>query len=514
MSDALLAIEDLSKAYGGVQALGKVSLGIRTGEVHALCGENGAGKSTLIKCLTGVVKPDAGTISVSGKLLETGDVRLAEAAGIAVIHQESTSFPDLDAVDNLFVGREVKKGLLLDRAAMEKQAVVALGRLGLQLEVGRPLRSFTVAHRQMVEMARALLRDCRLLIMDEPTASLSARETEILLDLVKGLRADGVSVLYVSHRLEEVFALADRVTVLRDGQLVATSAIDAIDHAGLIKQMVGREVDALTRHGSHEGSTQQPCLEVRGLGSSGLFEDISLTVHRGEILGLGGLVGAGRSEVARAIFGVDAYQHGAVLVGGRQLEGGSVRAAMKAGIALVPEDRQHEGLVLPMPISENLTMAALPELSRFGLIDSREESKLVSELVARLSVRTGDPDLPVESLSGGNQQKVVLGKWLANRPDLLILDEPTRGVDVGAKAEIHRLIRELAAQGTATLVISSDLPELLAISDRILVMEGGRIRGELDGTRATQEEVLRLALPAGEASRRAARGNTREVSAS
>lgn len=492
----LIHIDKLSKSYGGVHALRGVSFDIRAGEVHALCGENGAGKSTLIKCLCGVVEPDAGSLLVDGVPLKTGNIHVAEAAGIAVIHQESTSFPDLDTVDNLFVGRELKKGLLLDRAQMEKRAAEVLDRLGLQLDLHEPLQNFTVAQRQMVEMARALLRDCKLLIMDEPTASLSERETRILLDQVKQLREHGVSVLYVSHRLEEVFELGDRVTVLRDGEFVATSDVDKLDEADLIQQMVGREVETLTRHGTHEGRTDHARLEVRGLGTTRVFEEISFTVHEGEILGLGGLVGAGRSEVARAIFGVDRYDRGEVLLDGKPLAKGDIRQAMTAGIALVPEDRQHEGLVLPMTIGENLSMAILPELTRLGLLDARHEKKRIEEQIEKLTVKTDDHRLPAHSLSGGNQQKVVLGKWLANRPALLILDEPTRGVDVGAKAEIHRLIRALTAQGMATLVISSDLPELLALSDRVLVMCEGRIAGELDGASATQEDVLRLALPA------------------
>ena len=492
----LVQIAELSKSYGGVRALQNLSFDIRRAEVHALCGENGAGKSTLIKCLCGVVNPDAGSLRVEGKTFKTGDIHAAEEAGIAVIHQESTSFLDLDAVDNLFVGREIRKGFLLDRKQMEQDALEVLERLGMQLDLHRPLREFTVAQRQMVEMARALLRECKVLIMDEPTASLSERETRILLQQVKQLREQGVSVLYVSHRLDEIFELSDRVTVLRDGQFVATNATADLNEAALIQQMVGREVEALTQHGEHAGRTDKPCLEIHALSSEGAFEDVSFTVHRGEILGLGGLVGAGRSEVARAVFGVDDYDAGEVRVEGQVLGKGSIQEAMAAGMALVPEDRQHEGLVLPMSIGENITMAILPELSSKGLLNSVREKSRVSELVEKLTVKTDDPTLPAHSLSGGNQQKVVLGKWLANQPKVLILDEPTRGVDVGAKAEIHRLIRELTAQGMATVVISSDLPELLALSDRVLVMCEGRVAGELDGATATQEEVLGLALPA------------------
>jgi rhamnose transport system ATP-binding protein len=498
MSDPLLTIDCLSKSYGGVQALNEVSLDILPGEVHGLCGENGAGKSTLIKCLTGVVQPHAGAVAVEKKPLSPGDIQASAEAGIAVIYQESTAFLDLDLVDNLFVGREIKRFGLLDRGAMEARARAVMQRLDLTLDLHTPLREFSVAQRQMVEMARALLRDCKLLIMDEPTASLSARETTTLLALVKQLRDAGVSVLYVSHRLEEIFQLCDRVTVFRDGHLVATTAIDQLDHDQLIGQMVGREIDTLTRHGEHPGHTDQVRVKVNGLSSRGLFADISFEVLRGEILGIGGLVGAGRSEVARAIFGADAYDEGEIQIDGVSLKQGSIRAAMDAGIALVPEDRQHQGLILPMSVSENLSLTILRELTKHHLIDRTGEHERVTQLMQRLTIKAAEPKMAAAALSGGNQQKVVLGKWLAIAPKFLILDEPTRGVDVAAKAEIHRLIRELTAAGMATMIISSDLPELLALSDRILVMCEGKLTGELEGATASEQQVMRLAFPRSE----------------
>jgi ABC-type sugar transport system ATPase subunit len=381
---------------------------------------------------------------------------------------------------------------------METQAKKVLDRLGLDLDVHTPLSAFSVAQRQMIEMARALLRDCKLLIMDEPTASLSARETKTLLALVKQLREDGVSVLYVSHRLEEIFELCDEVTVFRDGKFVATTPIGALDHDALIQQMVGREVDALARHTREEAPSENVRLKVDNLSSTGSFSNISFHVNEGEILGIGGLVGAGRSEVARAIFGADPYEKGEIEIDGASLLSHSIRAAMDAGIALVPEDRQHQGLVLPMTVGENLSMAILQDITKNRLINGAIESERVGELMQRLTVKAAGPDIEVSSLSGGNQQKVVLGKWLAITPKLLILDEPTRGVDVGAKAEIHRLIRALSAEGMATMVISSDLPELLALSDRILVMCEGQFAGELDGASANEEAVMRLAFPRGE----------------
>ena len=497
----LVQVRGLSKSYGGVRALSDVTMDIAAGEVHALCGENGAGKSTLIKALTGVVKSDSGQILVNDAPMLQGDVQASEAAGIAVMHQESTAFPDLNAIDNVFVGREVAScgGLLLDRAEMRRRTVATLERLGEEIDVDVPVGDLPVAQRQMVAMARALSLECRLLIMDEPTASLSARETEALLSIIRQLRASGISVLYVSHRLEEVFEIADRVTVLRDGERVDTKPIDQLDSDGLIRLMVGREAHELVGRHGHAGEIGDVVLEVKDLASPGAFADVSFTVRAGEIVGLAGLVGAGRSEVARAIFGIDPYESGSVAVKGTLLPCGSVQAAMARGLAMVPEDRQHEGLVLAMTVGENITMTVLKELTTRGLINRGKETRLVEQQVRDLHIRAAGPRVPAATLSGGNQQKLVIGKWLARRPKVLVLDEPTRGVDVAAKAQVHRLIRELARQGLATVLISSELPEILSISDRIVVMREGRIAGELDGTTATQEEVLALALPDGQA---------------
>jgi rhamnose transport system ATP-binding protein len=474
-----------------------VSLDIRAGEVHALCGENGAGKSTLIKILSGVTRPDAGTVLLDGQPLPLGNVPAAESQGVAVLHQESTVFPDLDAVDNLFVGRELRRlgGLLLDRAAMRQQTRDLLAQLGEKIDPTRPVGELPIAQRQMVAMARALSRRCRLLIMDEPTASLSARETQVLLQLVRQFRAQGVGVLYVSHRLDEVFEIADRVTVLRDGHLVDTRETSTITTNDVIRMMVGREASELVGRHEHPGTVGEPVLTVRGLTRPGVFHDVSFSVRAGEVVALAGLIGAGRSEVARAIFGIDPCDSGTIHIGEIELPRGSVSSAMQHGLALVPEDRQHEGLVLPMGVGANLSLAMLPSLTRAGVIDRTEERELAERQVTDLSIKTAGLEVAAETLSGGNQQKVVLGKWLARRPRVLILDEPTRGVDVGAKAQLHRRIRQLAAEGMATLMISSDLPEVLSISNRILVMRGGRLVGELPGASATPEDVLALALP-------------------
>ncbi|HTL30659.1 MAG TPA: sugar ABC transporter ATP-binding protein [Tepidisphaeraceae bacterium] len=501
MPSPLIDIRHVRKAFGGVQALVDVSLDIAPGEVHALCGENGAGKSTLIKILSGSVTPDGGELLIDGKPLNVGNVRASEDAGIAVIHQESVAFPHLSTFDNIFVGRELKKfgGLWLDKAAMRRETKKLLDRLGEQFDPSCPVGELSVAQRQMVGMARALSRDCRLLIMDEPTASLSARETRVLFKLIRHLQSDGVSILYVSHRLDEIFELANRVSVLRDGRSVGTYAIDQIDQPKLIQLMVGRELLATDQSVSTTASNGEIRLEARNLTRIGRFENVSFTVRAGEVVGMAGLVGAGRSDVAQVIFGADRADTGEVLIEGKPLALGSIRRSMDQGVALVPEDRQHLGLVLPMSVGTNLSMTTLSDLTTAGLVSRSREMTLVKQLMKDLTVKASAPSVPANTLSGGNQQKLVLGKWLAVNPRVLILDEPTRGVDVGAKAEVHRLIRSLAEKGVATLLISSDLPEVLAMSDRILVMRGGTIVGELSRAEATQEKVLALAIPGGSA---------------
>jgi ABC-type sugar transport system ATPase subunit len=494
----LIRVEHISKSYGGVKALQDVSMEIAAGEVHALCGENGAGKSTVIKILSGSVRPELGQVLVAGKPLHLGSVAASEAAGIAVIHQELVAFPHLDAQDNIFVGREPRRlaGLLLDRPKMRRETMALLSRLGESINPTTPVGELPIAQRQMVGMARALSHKCRLLIMDEPTASLSARETEVLFRIIRQLKSEGVSILYVSHRLEEIFELSDRVTVFRDGKHVSTCNTKEIDREGLIRLMVGRELGATEATLKADGHAGEVLLQVKGLAREGVFREVSFNVRAGEIVGMAGLVGAGRSEVARVIFGADDADAGTVTIDGKRLPGGSIQKAMAAGVALVPEDRQHLGLVLPMTVGQNLSMAMWPTLTRGGLMSWSKERALVTQLMRELAVKAASPRIPAQTLSGGNQQKLVVGKWLATQPRVLILDEPTRGVDVGAKAEIYRLIRALAKQGIAVLLISSDMPEVLLLSDRILVMRGGEISGEVSHAEATQEKVLALAIPA------------------
>jgi ABC-type sugar transport system ATPase subunit len=494
----VLTLTDITKTYGGVRALTEVSFEIAAGEVHALCGENGAGKSTLIKIITGSVRPDGGRVTMNGRDIPLGNIRASEAAGVAVIHQESVAFPHLNAQDNIFVGREPRfAGVLLDRARMLRETRALMGRLGETIDPFRPVGELPMAQRQMVGMARALSQECKLLIMDEPTASLSTRETEVLFRIIRQLKSEGVSILYVSHRMEEIFSLSDRITIFRDGKYVATKGTKETSQAEIIRLMVGREllqIDGVMKsQAEHAGS--EVLLEVKNLSRSGVFREVNMQVRAGEIVGMAGLVGAGRSEVARVIFGADRADGGEVRVAGRLLKNGNMQDALEAGVALVPEDRQHLGLVLPMSVRANLCMTVLPSLTRGGLLSTKREETLARKLVTDLRVKTANTRLPAQALSGGNQQKLVIGKWLATHPRLFILDEPTRGVDVGAKAEIYKLIRKVAASGMAILVISSDLPEVLLLSDRILVMRGGTIAGELHRHEATQEKLLALAMP-------------------
>lgn len=500
MTSPLLELIDLTKSYGGVHAINAITMSLMPGEVHALCGENGAGKSTLIKSISGVVLPDAGRIVLQGKPLRMGNVHDAEEAGVAVIHQESTAFPDLNAVDNIFVGRELRYrwGGLLNHSAMRREAARILDRLKQSIRLTTPLRALSVAQRQMVAIGRALSRQCRLLILDEPTASLSARETEVLLAVVEQLRDEGVAILYVSHRLEEIFRIADRVTVLRDGQLVASGLVRETTRPQLIRWMVGHDLPEADRDGMHpdfEQNRRNVRLQVSGLTRHNCFTDISFAVNSHSIVGIAGLVGAGRTELLRSIFGLDRHDHGTIVVDNHRLPSGDIGAAIRHGLALVPEDRQHEGLILPMSVGQNLSMVVLRQLARQGWISRRAEQSLVAGLIAQLGIKAAGSEVAAETLSGGNQQKLVIGKWLATRPKVLLLDEPTRGVDVGAKEQVHRLIRDLAQEGMATLIVSSDIHELLGLCDRILVMCEGRITGEVVAHKTSVEEIFELAFP-------------------
>ncbi|MGW5879944.1 sugar ABC transporter ATP-binding protein [Nocardiopsis terrae] len=479
----------MSKSFGSVRALRGLSLELRAGEIHALVGENGAGKSTLVKTIAGVHRPDSGQILVDGETTAFQAPADAQRAGIAVIHQEPTLFPDLSVAENIFVGRQPRTRLrTIDRALMRRRTAEAFARLGVETDPDRPARGLSIADQQLVEIAKALTRRARVLVMDEPTAALSGVEAERLFRVARSLRDSGTALLFISHRFDEVFALCDRITVVRDGAFVSCDPTPELDVDTVVRRMVGREVSSL--YPKEEAQVGETVLEVEGLTRRGVFTDVSFSVRAGEIVALAGLVGAGRSEVVRAAFGVDRHDTGTVRVLGRELPNGRPRAAMAAGAALVPEDRRLQGLVMESSIERNSTATRRGPLSRLGLLRPRAERDAAREWGERLQLKYGDTTDPVSTLSGGNQQKVVLAKWLSTRPRLLFIDEPTRGIDVGTKAEVHRLLSRLAGEGLAIVMVSSELPEVLAMADRVLVMHEGRITAELDRDAATEETVM------------------------
>jgi rhamnose transport system ATP-binding protein len=492
--EALLRLEHVGKSFGGVPALTDVSLDLRPGEVHALVGENGAGKSTLIRVVAGAHRPDSGTVELAGREVTLRDPRQARALGIAVIHQQPALFPDLTVAENIALGRE-GGGLWrrIDRARRRREAADLVERLGAPIDADAPVSGLRMAEQQLVEIARAVGAEARVVVMDEPTAALSEREVERLLGIVRDLRGRGASVLYVSHRLDEVFALADRITVLRDGRVVVTRDVAGLGREELIRLMVGRDPGALFEKA--DVPRGEPGLELRGLSCRATgVRDVTFTVHRGEIFALAGLVGAGRTELARTVFGLTPSDGGDMLVGGSPARTSTPEDARRHGIAYVPEDRRRYGVVPEMSVAANSSLAVLRDLSRAGFVDLGGERRLAEGFVKALSIKTASVDAPVANLSGGNQQKVALARALATKPRVLILDEPTQGIDVGAKAEVHRLMGQLASEGMAILMISSDLPEVIGLADRVGVMRGGRVVGVLDRSRATPEAVLGLAL--------------------
>jgi ABC-type sugar transport system ATPase subunit len=493
MTADLLELQDIGKSFPGVRALDGASLQLRAGEVLALTGENGAGKSTLVKILSGVYRPDRGAIRLNGEPVQILNPAHARAIGISPVHQELSLEPFLSVAENVFLGQQPTGSLgLIDRRRMKADASRLISRLAAQIDVTAPVESLSVAQRQIVAIARATATDCRILIFDEPTASLTERETAHLFDVIRRLREEGLGIIYISHRLEEVFRLCDRVMVLRDGRHVATMPVADTDLNGLIGMMIGRDVSDLFR--KRQVPIGAVVLDVRRLTKRGMLHDVSLTLRRGEIVGVAGLVGAGRTELARAIFGDLPCESGEVRVDGVALgRGYSVRAAIAAGIGLVPEDRKEQGLVIGLSVQQNVGMAMLGALSRAGIVSESREKHMALHYVGKLAIKTPSVSQRVMNLSGGNQQRVVVAKWLATRPKVLLVDEPTRGIDVGATAEIHGLLCELAAEGVAVLMISSDMREILAMSDRILVMHQGRISGELPGHDATQEAIMHLA---------------------
>ena len=490
----------IGKGFPGVQALDGVDFEVMPGEVHALLGENGAGKSTLLKILSGAQQPDRGTISIDGKTVTLNTPLEAQRCGVVTIYQEFTLAPNLTIAENVFIGREPGNGIFVNWRQMREETRAITRRLGLELRPTAVVRDLNVAEQQMVEIARALSMKSRLIVMDEPTSALSSAEVEKLFRIVRDLKAQGISIIFVTHRIEEVMELCDRYTVLRDGRRVdagkiAETSVDQIIHA-----MVGRQVNAL--FAQRESSTPgEVALEVEGLTRRGNAQDqnatvlsnVSFAVRRGEILGIAGLVGAGRTEAARAIFGADPFDSGRILVAGQKVDIRSPRSAIRLGIGLVPEDRKRQALFLALAVQTNLSMAAQGRITRWGIfMDEAAERSMVEEYRKALNIRMSGPEQLIANLSGGNQQKVVLARWLALRPKVLIVDEPTRGIDVGAKVEVHNLLFEMARSGIAVIAISSELPEILAISDRIVTMREGRVTGSIDRDEANGERLMAM----------------------
>ncbi|RII20301.1 Ribose import ATP-binding protein RbsA [Streptomyces sp. YIM 130001] len=498
-----LAVTSLTKQFPGALALDGVDFEARAGEVHALIGENGAGKSTLIKVLTGVYQADAGQVRYLGDEVRFGTPLQAQDAGISTIYQEVNLVPLMSVARNLFLGREPRGRLgLIDFRSMHRAADEALRDLGVRVDVTRPLRTLGVGAQQMVALARAVSVDARVVIMDEPTSSLEPREVATLFGVIRMLRDRGIAVIYVSHRLEELYEICDSVTVLRDGRLVHTGPIAELDRLRLVALMLGREMgevrdEGVTKFSGEHAAVGEPVLRAANLTLSHTLDSVSVEVRPGEVVGLGGLLGSGRSETAKAIAGALPPDSGRVVVAGAEVRTGSTPAAIRAGISLLPEDRKAEGIVPGLSVRENIALAALPGLSRFGLVDESRIDRIVETFMKRLQIKASSPHQKVGELSGGNQQKVLLARWLAMQPKVLLLDEPTRGIDVGAKAEVQKLIDELAEDGLGVLLISSDMEELVEGSDRVVVLKDGGVIAELAGDQVTEDMLLRaIAAPA------------------
>lgn len=486
---SLLVGTHLSKVFPGVIALDDVNFEVRAGEVNALVGENGAGKSTLIKMMAGFYKPDSGEIRVGGELLEA-DPAAAHRAGVATIHQDHHLVPSMTVAENIMLGHWPTRFGIISRREQLAKAEAALDQVAPDLSPSTLAHRLSPAEGQLVEIARALSEKSRILIMDEPTTSLSGREIDQLFRVVDGLRDRGLGVVFVSHWLEEVFRIADRVTVLRDGRFVESRPAADLDAEKVIRLMVGRGVHTVT---TVERPRGEVVLQVRNLTRDGVLDDVSLNVHAGEIVSLAGLVGAGRTELVSCVFGIDNYDSGEVLMDGERVQPGNPTAAIHAGIGLVPEDRRRQALLANLSVMTNATLAVLDRIAPGGLVSKRREAEAFDKATERVSVKMASPTVPISTLSGGNQQKVVLGRWLVRHPRLLILDEPTKGIDVGAKVEISEIVVRLANEGTAVLVVSSEMPEVLALSDRVIVMRSGRVVGELTRAAINPETIMNLA---------------------
>ena len=497
---ASLELRGVVKSFGAVQALRSGTIRVEAGSIHALVGENGAGKSTLVKVVAGVYRRDGGEFLLDGESVDFSSTAESKAAGVAVIYQEPTLFPDLSVTENIFMGRQLLgSGRRIDRGAMYAEAESLFAGLGVHIDPRRPALGLSIADQQIIEIAKAISLDARVLIMDEPTAALSGVEVERLFTVARRLRDEGRALVFISHRFDEVFELCDTVTVLRDGAYVDTLPISDTTIDEMVELMVGREVgDLFPKTPAEVG---EPVLEVSELSSRGLFHDVSFEVRAGEIVGLAGLVGAGRSEIARAVFGVDGYESGSVRVAGKRVPTHRPRSAIRAGMAFIPEDRRKQGLVTEASVARNVAAVIRGGLTRAGLLTQRAENKAAGPWAGKLEVKTNALDANALTMSGGNQQKVVIAKWLATQPKLLIIDEPTRGIDIGTKAEVHRLLSQLAGEGLAILMISSELPEVLGMADRVLVVCEGRLTADIPRDEATPENVMRAATQTLEAAR-------------
>ncbi|MET3643915.1 sugar ABC transporter ATP-binding protein [Streptococcus gallinaceus] len=484
-------MKDISKSFGSNHVLEKIDLTLESGQVHALMGENGAGKSTLMNILTGLFPASSGTIVIDGVERTFSNPQEAEEFGISFIHQEMNTWPDMTVLENLFLGREIKNSFgLLQEKKMREKAQEAFNRLGVMIPLDVAIGTLSVGQQQMIEIAKSLLNQLSILIMDEPTAALTDRETEHLFQIINSLKKEGVGIVYISHRMEEIFKITDLITVMRDGIVVDTKETILTDPDELVKKMVGRELEDY--YPEKKSEIGEVAFEVENL-SGTAFSNVSFKIRKGEIIGFSGLMGAGRTEVMRAIFGIDSKTSGIIKIDGKAVTITNPYQAIQHGVGFLTEDRKDEGLVLDFSIKDNMTLPSTKDFSKHGIFDEKTSRIFVQKLIDRLAIKSGTPELEVGNLSGGNQQKVVLAKWIGIAPKVLILDEPTRGVDVGAKREIYQLMNELADRGVPIIMVSSDLPEVLGVSDRILVMHEGKINGELSCDEASQEKVMQLA---------------------
>jgi len=491
MDSMFLQLNNITKVYPGVVALNNVTLHVNKGEVHALVGENGAGKSTLIKTCTGAVIPDSGSIVIDGKEFKSMTPKLAEQHGIAVIYQEFNLVGELSVAENIFLGRAIRKGILVDKKAMVNESRKIFRQLGVDIDPNKLVSSLTVGYQQLVEIAKAISQNAKILIMDEPSAPLTKAEAEHMYQLVYRLKEQGVTIIYISHRMEEIFKLSDRVTVMRDGNIVKTMNTSDTNVDELVKLMVGRELKE-TYPAREACVSDETILEVRNLSGNGL-KDISFKVRKGEVLGFGGLIGSGRTELAELLFGVKPKTGGQIIFKGREIAPRTPQEAIDLGIALVPEDRKRQGALLEIDIKGNISMPILRRISRLFIVNRKREVKIANEYKESIRIKTPSLTQKVKNLSGGNQQKVIIAKWLASNADLIILDEPTRGIDVGAKYEIYTLINSLVKNGKTVLMISSEMPELIGMSDRIIVLSEGRITGSLNKGEFDQEVIMSMA---------------------